>query len=77
MGLGLEDARTTSSSDILGFLNLTPNALLQRQRQKQVREVSKNSLPILPSQVMDTRQQAAPESAKKTPKWGFPSGRNG
>ena len=56
---------------------LTPNALLQRQRQKQVREVNKNSLPILPSQVMDTRQQAAPESAKKTPKWGFPSGRNG
>lgn len=55
MGLGLEDARTTSSSDILGFLNLTPNALLQRQRQKQVREVNKNSLPILPSQAMDTR----------------------
>ena len=56
---------------------LTPNALLQRQRQRQVREVNKNSLPILPSQAMDTRQQAVPESVKKTPKWGFPSGRNG
>ena len=33
---------------------LTPNALLQKQRQRQVREVNKNSLPIIPSQATDT-----------------------
>ena len=44
----------------------TPNALLQKQRQRQVREVNKNSLPIIPSQAMDTDNKM-PQSLLRKP----------